>query len=184
MTHIVELRQAKELADLGGALRAEALRQHHVRQARDVGVALLHDAERQHAEVHADDTAAHALALALAAAARAVARVAVAQQQAHARRVQHALLHGEALLVVAARDAEDVALELVADAVAGHLGAHAAVHEHAQLALIVNVDKLLRAVGRVGDVELHRWLWDPKEIEEGVFFCYGRRFVWERVHKV
>ena len=66
-----------------------------------------------------------------------------------------ALFHGEALLVIAARDAELVAFEFVADAVAGHFGAHAAVHEDAQLALVFDFDELLRAVGRVGDVELH-----------------------------
>ena len=66
-----------------------------------------------------------------------------------------ALFHGEALLVVAARDAELVAFEFVADAVAGHFGAHAAVHEDAQLALVFDFDELLRAVGRVRDVELH-----------------------------
>ena len=65
------------------------------------------------------------------------------------------LLHGEPLLVVAARDAEDVAFEFVTDAVGGDFGTHAAVHENAEFALIFDFDELLRAVGRVGDVQLH-----------------------------
>ena len=53
------------------------------------------------------------------------------------------LLHGEPLLVVATGDAEHVAFELVADAVAGDFGAHAAVHEGAEFALILDFDELL-----------------------------------------
>lgn len=73
------------------------------------------------------------------------------------------LLHGEALLVVAAGDAENVAFEFVADAVALDFGTHAAFHEDAEFALIFDFDELLRAVGRVGDVQLHLdgW-WDVK----------------------
>ena len=77
------------------------------------------------------------------------------QQEPHARRVHDALLHGEALLVVAAGDAELVAFEFVADAVAGDFGAHASVHEDAEFALVFDLDELLGAVGWVGDVELH-----------------------------
>lgn len=126
-----------------------------VGDAGDVGVALLDDAEGEHGEVHADDAAADTLPLALAGAAGAVAAVAVGEEQAHTRRVHDALLHREALLVVAARDAEDVALELVADAVAGDLVAHTAVHEDAELALVFDLDQLLGAIVGVRDVELH-----------------------------
>jgi hypothetical protein len=65
------------------------------------------------------------------------------------------LLHWEALLVVAACDAKDVALPLIADAVPWHLLTHAAVHEDAEFALIFHLDHFLRPVGRVGDVQLH-----------------------------
>jgi len=34
-------------------------------------------------------------------------------------------------------------------------GAHALLHEGTELALIVDLDDLLRPIGRVGDVELH-----------------------------
>ena len=44
---------------------------------------------------------------------------------------EDALLHGEALLVVASGDAEDVALELVAHEPAVELGAHASVNQGA-----------------------------------------------------
>ena len=65
------------------------------------------------------------------------------------------LLHGKALLVVAASDLEDETLELVADAVARDFLAHAAVHEDAEAAIVVDFDELLGAIGGVGDVELH-----------------------------
>ena len=66
-----------------------------------------------------------------------------------------ALLHGEALLVVAAGDFEDVAFELGGDAVAGDFLAHALVHEAAEFAVVFDFDELLGAIGGVGDVELH-----------------------------
>lgn len=78
-----------------------------------------------------------------------------AQQEADTRRVHDALLHGEALLVVAAGDFEDVAFELGGDAVAGDLLAHALVHEAAEFAVVFDFDEFLGAIGRVGDVKLH-----------------------------
>lgn len=56
------------------------------------------------------------------------------------------LLHGEALLVVAPSDAEDVALEFISDGVAWDFLAHAAVHEDAEFAFIVDFDEFLGAV--------------------------------------
>lgn len=95
-----------------------------VGQAGDVGLALLDDGEGQDGQVHAGDAAADRLALALAGAAGAVARVAGGEQQADTVGGHDTLLHGETLLVVAAGDLEDVALELVAEGVAGNLSTH------------------------------------------------------------
>lgn len=154
-TYIIIFRQAKETTNLSRPLGAQPLGVHGIRQAGDIVVALLDDGQGQHRQVHGDDASAHALALALAGPTRPVAAVAVAQEQPDARRVHDALLHREALLVVAAGDLEDVALELVADAVAGHFGPHPAVHEHPELALVFDFDQFLRPVGREGDVQLH-----------------------------
>lgn len=93
-------------------------------QAGDVAVTLLDDAEGQDGQVHADDAATDRLSLALASAARAVAGVAVGEQEADTAGMHDTLLHGETLLVVSSGDAEDVALELVADRVASNFGAH------------------------------------------------------------
>ena len=123
-TYIVILAETEEFADLGGALGAEALRVDDVGQARDIVVALLDDGERQNREVHANDAAADRLSLALARPAGTVARMALGEQEPDSGRVHDALLHGETLLVVSARDLEDVALELVADGIARNLGAH------------------------------------------------------------
>ena len=88
------------------------------------------------------------------------------------------LLHGKALLVIAASDAEDlfctqpsvnastmfqdrqrvkayVALPFITQAVGWDFVAHALLHEDAQLAVIFDLDKFLRPIGRVGDVQLH-----------------------------
>lgn len=162
-THIIFLAETEETADLGGTLGTEALGSDDVGDAGDVVVTLLDDGEGEDGEVHGDDAAADALPLALAGAAGAVARVALGEEQRHTGRVHDTLLHREALLVVASGDSEDVALELVADAVAGHLVAHTAVHEDAELALVFNLDQLLRPIVGVGDVELH--------LDAGVEMC-------------
>jgi len=62
---------------------------------------------------------------------RAVALGAALEEEAHALVREHALPHGEALLIVAARDAEDVSLELVAHVLPVHLLRYPAVVERA-----------------------------------------------------
>lgn len=126
-----------------------------VGNAGDVGIALLDNGQSEDGQVHGDDAATDRLPLALSGTAGTVARVAVGKEEADTGWVHNTLLHRETLLVVAAGDLEDVALELIANAVAGHLVTHAAVHEDAQLLLIFNVDEFLRAIGRETDVELH-----------------------------
>lgn len=155
LANIVILGEAEELSDLGRALGTQTLGVHDVGQAGDVLIALLDDGQGEDGHVVADDAAVDGLALSLACAARAVARVTVREEEAHAVRVKDTLLHGEALLVVTAGDAEDVTLELIADGVARDLGAHALLEEDTGLALIFNVEELLAAVGREGNVQLH-----------------------------
>jgi hypothetical protein len=123
-TYIIILGEAEELSDLRCALGAKTLGVHDVCQTRDVGVALLDDTERQDGQVHGDDAAADRLALALTGSTGSVAGVAVGEEQADTRWVHDSLLHGETLLVVAAGDLEDVALELIANAVSWDFSAH------------------------------------------------------------
>lgn len=127
----------------------------NVGQAGNILIALLDDAESQDREVHADNATTNGLPLALTSAAGAVAGVAVREQESDTGRVHDTLLHRETLLVVSTGDPEDVALELVADAVARDFVTHAALHEDAELTLIVNLNQLLGAIVGVGDVELH-----------------------------
>ncbi len=115
----------------------------------------LDDGQAQDGQVGVNDAAPDGLALALAGAARAVARVALGEQQADALVGEDALLHGEALLVVAARDAEHVALPLVAERVGLDLLAHPLLVEASDLLLVVDFEQLLGARWRVGDVELN-----------------------------
>jgi hypothetical protein len=161
LTDIVILGEAEELADLGGALGSETLGVDDVGETGDLVITLLDDGESEDGEIHADDAATDGLSLALTGAAGAVAGVAVGEEEADTGRVQDTLLHGETLLVVASGDAEDVALELIANGVTGNLSTHALLHEDTELALILNLDELLAAIGRVGDVQLHlaSWRW-------------------------
>ena len=121
LANIVLLGEVEELADLGRTLGAKALGEDVVGQAGDVVLALLDDNEGEDSDVGADDAAADGLALALTGAAGAVARVPVGEEKADTVGKEDALLHGETLLVVAASDAEDVALPLIAERVARDL---------------------------------------------------------------
>jgi len=155
LANIVFLAETEEAADLAGTLWTQTLGVYGIRQTWDVCVSLLDNGQSQDGQVHRDDASTDRLPLSLASSSWAVAAVAVGEEEANTGWVHNTLLHWETLLVVAAGDSEDVALELVADAVARHFLTHAAVHEDTELALIFDVDELLRAVGWEGDVELH-----------------------------
>lgn len=154
-THIVFLAETEETADLGRALWTQALGVYGVGETWNVCITLLDDRQSEDRQVHGDDASTNRLSLALSSAAWAVAAVAIGEEESDTSRVHDTLLHWETLLVVAAGDSEDVALELVADAVTWDFLTHAAVHEDTELALIFNVDELLRAIGWEGDVKLH-----------------------------
>ena len=153
---------------------------HDVGDTWDVGISLLDDGESEDGEIHGDDATTNRLALAFTSAAWTVARVSIREQKADTGWVHNTLLHRETLLVVASGDLEDIALELIADRVSWNLLAHAIhksaslpfivfevrggylwelfvplVHEDTELLLIFDLDELLTAVGREGDVQLH-----------------------------
>jgi len=155
LADIVFLAETEEAADLGRALGTQALGVYGIREARNVVVALLDNGQSKDGQVHGNNASTNRLSLALTRAAWAVAAVAVGEEKSDTGWVHDTLLHRKTLLVVAASDLEDVALELVADAVARHFLTHAAVHEDTQLALIFHLDQLLRAVGWEGNIELH-----------------------------
>lgn len=71
----------------------------------------LDDDQVENAEIGVNDATTDRLALALASPAGTVAGVALAEQQAHTAVGQHALLHGEALLVIATTDAHHITLQ-------------------------------------------------------------------------
>jgi hypothetical protein len=124
-TYIILLGEAKELADLGGALWSETLWSNNVGKTWDIGLTLLDDGEGKDREIHGNDATTDGLALALTSAACAVAGVAIGEEKADTGWVHDSLLHWETLLIVASGDLEDVALELIADGVAWNLSAHA-----------------------------------------------------------
>ena len=115
----------------------------------DVGISLLDDGESEDGQVHGDDASADGLTLALTSAAGAVAGVSVGEEKANTGWVHNTLLHWETLLVVSSGDLEDVALELISNGVTWDLSTHALLHEDAELALVLNLDQLLAAIGRL-----------------------------------
>jgi hypothetical protein len=155
LANIVLLAKTEETANLGSTLRTKTLGMNHISDSREFVVALLHDAKSQNGKVHANNATTNTLPLPLASATGTIARVPSSEEEPNTTRRHDTLLHRETLLVIAARDAEDVALELVADAVAGDLLSHAAVHKDAEFAFIFDFVEFLRPIGWVRDVQLH-----------------------------
>lgn len=155
LADVVLLGQAEELSNVVGSLWSQSLWNGLVGEALDFLLALLEDHQAQDGQVWADDASTNGLSLTLAGSARSVAGVALGQQESDTGWVQNTLLHWEALLVVAAGDLEDVALELVANGVALDLLAHTLVVENSNTLFIVNFNQLLSAVGWVRDIELN-----------------------------
>ena len=83
------------------------------------------------------------------------------------------LLHGEALLVVTAGDAENVASKLVTEAATVEFLCHPHVVHSPQLALVIDLDALLAASGRVCNVQLHARKRDIQSTMEEVSLCQG-----------
>ncbi len=108
LTDVVVFVQVEELADLGGSLRAQTPWDGGVGQTGDLLLALLDDDQGEDGQVAVDDAAPDGLAFTLPGAALAVARVALGQQKADTFTGEDTLLHGHALLVVAAGDPEHV----------------------------------------------------------------------------
>lgn len=126
-----------------------------VGQTRDLLLTLLDNDTVESLNIGADNAAADRLPAALTSATDTEARVTLTEEKANTRRQENTLLHGETLLVVTTTDAEDVALPLVTEAVDLNILRHALVVEAAHKTLIHKLEGLLRARGRVGNVELH-----------------------------
>ena len=112
----------------------------------DVTLTLLDNGESENGQIHTDDATTDRLSLALTSAAWAVAGVACAEEESDTGWVHDTLLHWETLLVVATSDLENVSLPLVSKAVSWNLLSHAALHENAETALLVDFDEFLRAI--------------------------------------
>lgn len=136
LADIVFLGEAEELADLGSTLGTETLWVNNVGDAGDLSVTLLDDRESQYGQIHRDDAATDGFTLALTSSAGSVAGVTIGEEKADTGWVHDSLLHWETLLVVATGNLEDVALELISNAVTRNLCAHSLVQEDAKLALL------------------------------------------------
>merc|ERR1711892_746859 len=91
----------------------------------------------------------------LASSAGGVARVALLQQKLDTVVDEHTLFHGETLLVVATRDADNVASPLGSEMVGRDFLSHALVIELLEFLLVVNLVDLLAPGRGVRNVQLH-----------------------------
>jgi hypothetical protein len=129
LTDIISLVQVEELADVVGTLGSETLGDSSIGQSRDVLFTLLDNHKGEDGQVRVDNASTDGLSLALTSATSTVGGVTLAQEETDTVGKKDTLLHGETLLVVTARDAENVTLELVTDGITGDFSGHTLVHE-------------------------------------------------------
>lgn len=139
---VVVLGETEQLTDLGGALGTQATGGGLVGETGNLGIALLDDDELHDGQVVTGDATANGLALAGTLAALTEGLHALGEEQADTLVGEDTLHHRETLLVIAARDTEDVALELFREDAAIHLGAHALVHERLDDTVRLLIDDL------------------------------------------
>jgi len=152
LSDIVIFVEVEQLADFARSLGSQAARNRRVGQSWNISVALLHDDEVENGQIRVDDTSSDAPAMTLSRAPGSVAGVHGAEEKADATVGQHSLHHRESLLVIAAADAENVALPLVPERVAGDFLRHLLVEEDAEFAVILDLDQLLASRRRIGNV--------------------------------
>ena len=157
LAHVIVLCEVEELANVVSTLRTETLRDSalRIRQTRNLLFTLLDHNAVQGLNIRANNAATDTLPAALTVAARTVARVTLTEEQTHTRGQEDTLLHGETLLVVATSNAKDVALPFVTKRVDLNILGHTLIVKAAHETLIQELEGLLRARGRVGNVELH-----------------------------
>merc|ERR1719175_601339 len=155
LADIVLLGQVEKLPDLAGTLGSQPARDGVVGQSRNLSLSLLDDGHGEDGEVAVDDAPADRLPLPLSILAGTVAGGPLLQKQPPPAVGQDALLHVEALLVIASSDTENISLELVTKGVGLNLLAHPLLVEGTHLQLISNLDELLASRGRVRQVDLH-----------------------------
>mmetsp|Transcript_40026 Transcript_40026/g.120623 ORF Transcript_40026/g.120623 Transcript_40026/m.120623 type:complete len:273 (-) Transcript_40026:258-1076(-) len=155
LADIILLLEVKQLPDLIGTLGSEATGDGLVGESGDGVGTSSGDDQVEHGNVVANDAPADGLALALTSPALAVSLVSLLAQEADTVVGQDTLAHGETLLVVSARDAHGIPIELVTkDTPVDFLG-HAAIVKGLETLLIIDLNDLLLACGRRRDVDLH-----------------------------
>jgi len=154
LSDIVFFGQVKHLADLRCPLRSKALGHSLVSDSGNILLALLDDDERQDRKVGIDDASTNGFALALTSTTRTVASVSFGEKETDTVGYEDTLLHRETLLVVTACNAEDLSFEFISNSVTRDFLGHALIVKAPNFTFIFNVDGLLAASGRVGDIKL------------------------------
>jgi len=121
--------EGERLPDLASSLRAESARLLVISQAGNFAGAFLKHLKGNDAEIGAGDAASDGLALALTSSLGAVRLNSRLHEDSDSAVDKDSLLHGKALLVVAAGDSERVTLEFISQNLALDIGAHSPVVE-------------------------------------------------------
>jgi len=129
LLHLVSLVESEKLPDASGTLGTQTAGDRGLSEAGELALALADDDKVEDLDVRGHNAATDGLTLALTLPALAVARGALLEKKADALSGHHTLLHGEPLLVISARDLEDIPLELVTEDIANDLLVHALVVE-------------------------------------------------------
>lgn len=156
LTHVVVLGQVEKLTNVGRTLRSQPTRDGSIGEPLNWRVTILNDEQVEDGNLMRNNAASNALALALTAAhaVASAARSVLGHEETDAVRGKHSLLHGEALLVLATHDAENVASVLLTEIITVDLHGEAHIVKVLKPLLIFDFNLLLRTRLRVCKIEL------------------------------
>lgn len=154
LTDIIVLGQVEQLTDVVGTLRSQPAGDRIIRQSLDCVLADLCDDQVQDGDVLPDDATTDRLTLTFTGPALTVSLVSLLTQKTDTGVGEDALTHGETLLVISTRDAEDVSCELFTEDVSVDLLSHATFVQVLETLFVIDFDDLLHARAGAGNVDL------------------------------
>jgi hypothetical protein len=154
LADIVVLGQVEKLANVVGTLGTQTTGDGLVRQTLDSLFSHLGDDQVQNGNIVTDNTSTDRLALSLTLAARSVGLVSLLTEKTDSRVCEDTLTHGEPLLVVSTRNAEDVSVKVFTeDATVNFLG-HTAFVQVLETLFIIDVDDFLLSSAGASNIDL------------------------------
>ena len=152
---VLILLNAVKFSNTSGSLGTKSSGLDLVSESGEFFITLLDDGEGEHSNIGADDAASDGSSLSFSFSLSAISFCSGFEEESDSVSREDSLLHGETVLVEAAVDSEDIALELLSKSIGFNFLAHTFLEKDSAFVVIIDFERLGCAVSGVGDTELH-----------------------------